>query len=159
MCQSPDAVGSSMNYWWSPGDLLGSRSVRGEKMVGVLSWTWQRLVINPSAPCMVSTLLLTCWQVPTVKSCLKQKRIAGKVYAHRPQRSFPDTGSEVMSGKEEKMLRVLAPRSSLKHPAAESKCLPSSKCSQQNCTEARMSWKECPCPWLGSHRSRAWDKT
>lgn len=74
-CQSHDALGSPMNCWWSLGDPLGSREVRGEKMAGVLPRTRQRLVINPSAPCMVSLLLLACQQVPIVKSCLKQKYI------------------------------------------------------------------------------------
>jgi len=73
--QSRDALGSPMNCWWSLGDPLGSRGVRGEKMAGVLPWTRQRLVINTSAPGMVSLLLLACQQVPTVKSCLKQKCI------------------------------------------------------------------------------------
>lgn len=89
-----------MNYWCSLGDPLGSRGVRGEMMAGVLLWTWQGLVINSSAPCVVSTWLLACWQVPTVKTCLKQKCITGEIYTYCPQRSFPDTGSVVRSGRE-----------------------------------------------------------
>lgn len=54
------------------------------KMSEVRGWeacypSLARLVINPAVPCMVSTLVSACWQVPTVKSCLQQKSIAGKI--------------------------------------------------------------------------------
>ena len=66
-----------------------------------------------------------------------------KISSHCPQRSFPDTSSVLMSGKEEQILSDLAPCSLLKPPAREPECW------WQNCTEAKLSWKERPCLWLG----------
>lgn len=83
---------------------LGSRGVGGEGVAGVLSWNRQGLVTNPADPCTVSPLLLAGRRAPTVTFCLKQKCLSGKLCAHCPQRSLPDTSSMVTRGGEDRML-------------------------------------------------------